>query len=183
MKRSNGTCHPRSQFTSSEDRKLKAIVEKVGTENWNIVAKRMNSRNARQCRERWEKYLSPTIDRGEWTEEEDKLIEMKFLQYGSKWKILAKFFPNRTDVMIRNRWNMLKRKQQKNQKDINNNKVKIDATSIDNNQNEKQIESNQEQTKKENQNQKNNDILPQDSFQDINQMWALEYWINDPIFF
>ena len=63
----------------------------------------MNGRNARQLKERWYYYLSPNINRGPWTPEEDELLLQLYRQYGSKWMKISNSFKNRTHISIRNR--------------------------------------------------------------------------------
>ncbi|OHS93079.1 Myb-like DNA-binding domain containing protein [Tritrichomonas foetus] len=108
--------HPRSQFTKAEDATLKLLVEKYGTDDWVKVAKEMTSRDPRQCKERWFKYLSPDISHAEWTLAEDELLQAKYNLIGSRWHKIQKFFPKRTEIMLRNRWNLLQRRQMKKEK-------------------------------------------------------------------
>ncbi|OHT15412.1 Myb-like DNA-binding domain containing protein [Tritrichomonas foetus] len=108
--------HPRKHFTLEEDEKLKQLVEdNINDDNqkiaWGIICKEMYGRNARQCKERWEKYLSPEISNDKWTNEEDLLLIVKYKEFGSRWKQISLYFPNRTDINIRNRWNVLVRHQ------------------------------------------------------------------------
>jgi hypothetical protein len=53
------------------------------------------------------------LKRTEWTDSEDILLFEKFQELGPKWVQIAKYFPNRTDAMIKNRINLLKRHEQK----------------------------------------------------------------------
>ena len=62
-KRAPARSLPKRKFNEKDDEKLKEIVQRVGEDDWNEVAKQMGSRNARQCKERWENYLSPNINR------------------------------------------------------------------------------------------------------------------------
>jgi hypothetical protein len=55
----------------------------------------------------------PSLHTGEWTLEEDALLIEKQCQLGCKWVKIARFFPNRTDAMIKNRFNLLLRQSQK----------------------------------------------------------------------
>jgi hypothetical protein len=56
-------------------------------------------------------YLSPTLNTSPWTPEEDHLLMQKQSEYGCRWAQIAKFFPNRTDGMVKNRFNRLQRRQ------------------------------------------------------------------------
>ena len=105
--------HPKSKFERYEDEKLKRLVAKFGTDNWNAIAKKMKDRTVRQVRERWLNYLDPNLNTSEWTPEEDKLLYEKFDEIGRKWKIIASFFKNRTDINVKNRWLMLERHRKK----------------------------------------------------------------------
>lgn len=105
--------HPRLKFTQNEDAILTKLVGEFGENNWETIAKVMPNRNPRQCRERWINYLSPSVSKAPWTPEEDLLLEQKYKEFGSKWVKIATFFPNRTDTMIKNRFNVLARKANK----------------------------------------------------------------------
>ena len=100
----------RIMFTQDEDRYLSYLVSQHG-ENWDVVANFMASRNARQCRDRYKNYLSPNIYNGPWTAQEDDELINKFLQLGPKWSAIAKYFPGRTDVNIKNRFATIGKKK------------------------------------------------------------------------
>ena len=105
--------HIRHNFTKEEDEKLKILVNQYGESNWNIISSMMVSRNIRQCRERWFKYLSPNVCTDKWTNEEDALLIQKRYEIGPKWKVIATFFHGRTDINIKSRFNLLKRKAER----------------------------------------------------------------------
>lgn len=105
----NNNQRRKCKFTPEEDCLLRALVCKFGVNNWNTVANHMISRNARQCRERWNNYLSPNIRADPWTHEEDMLLLAKYNEHGSHWSRIAKSFVNRSDNAVRNRWQMLVR--------------------------------------------------------------------------
>ncbi|KAH0788984.1 Myb-like DNA-binding domain containing protein [Histomonas meleagridis] len=94
----------RRKFSNEEDEKLKSLVLTYGTNDWRNIASQMNNRNARQCRERWKHYLSPSVSNGPWSEAEDELLREKYKELGSQWSRIAKFFPKRTDITVKNRW-------------------------------------------------------------------------------
>jgi hypothetical protein len=104
-----------SKFTLAEDEQLRTLVESIGTNDWCEIAKRMVGRNARQCKERWMNYLSPTLNTAAWTRDEDFLLIQKYTEFGSRWTQIANFFPNRTDSMLKNRFKRLQRREQKRQ--------------------------------------------------------------------
>jgi hypothetical protein len=70
----------------------------------------------RQCKERWTYYLSPRLNHQPWTEDEDAQLIEKQAEYGAKWVRIAQFFPNRTDAMVTNRFQMLQRRRTKDQR-------------------------------------------------------------------
>ena len=102
--------HKRCNFTQEEDTYLRFLVSKYGENSWALISSFMPHRNVRQCRERWFKYLSPTVKNNEWTEQEDMLLVQKRKELGPKWKEISKFFDGRTDINIKSRFNVLKRK-------------------------------------------------------------------------
>lgn len=93
-----------NKFSLEEDRRLSKLVHLYGENNWEIVADMMRGRTIRQCRDRWQHYLSPNVINTPWTKKEDELLEKKFKEYGSSWKQISQFFPNRNYIQIRNRY-------------------------------------------------------------------------------
>jgi hypothetical protein len=49
-------------WNEDEDKILLDVVEKIGNENWNVIAKHLHNRNGKQCRERWINHLNPEIN-------------------------------------------------------------------------------------------------------------------------
>jgi hypothetical protein len=102
--------HPKSKFTAEEDSLLRRLVSQLGEESWPHIAQRMHHRNARQCKERWTNYLSPSVSNSPWTPQEDRLLEDKIREIGQKWVQIAAFFARRTDIHIKNRYHLLCRR-------------------------------------------------------------------------
>lgn len=98
----------RMPFTQEEDDMLRDAVEKY-RDNWEMIASHVYGRNERQCRDRWEKYLDPSLNKGEWTPEEDKLIMDSVEEYGRKWSKIDVLFKGRSSTAIKNRYNVLER--------------------------------------------------------------------------
>lgn len=109
--RSVGKPHPKSQFSVREDTMLKTLVDHYGENAWELISQLMVSRNVRQCRERYTKYLSPEINKSPWTKAEDNLLWAKYKELGPKWMKISKFFNSRTDAAIKNRWHILVRQR------------------------------------------------------------------------
>lgn len=98
------------KFTPEEDQQLIKLVNQYGTDAWLTIVDKMPWRNERQVRDRWFYYLSPDLNKGPWTEDEDQLLISKVKEFGPSWVYITQFFKNRTDVQIKNRWNVLCRK-------------------------------------------------------------------------
>ncbi|OHS98498.1 hypothetical protein TRFO_35068 [Tritrichomonas foetus] len=101
----------RSQFTKEEDCELTQLVEQFGTNSWEMISSKMMNRTIRQCKERWQYYLSPDVSNEPWTEEEETLLIQKYKEMGPKWKQIAECFHNRTSTMIKNKWLCYRRKK------------------------------------------------------------------------
>ena len=108
--------HPKVKFTVEEDEKLKEIVHKYGSSDWELISSKMPGRNVRQCKERWQNYLSPDVNNSPWTQEDDDLLIAKHAELGAKWVKIASFFVGRSDTSIKNRWMVLQRRNQSSQK-------------------------------------------------------------------
>lgn len=107
--------HGKKKFTHEEDQLIMSMYDKIGNK-WKIIASRIPGRSARQCRERWRYYLSPSINRQEWSQEEDSLLMAKYELIGPKWATIAMCFMNRTDVDLKNRYNLLMRAERRKSK-------------------------------------------------------------------
>jgi hypothetical protein len=84
------------------------IVETFG-KNWTFISFMLKNRTARQCKERWEYFLSPDINHREWTKEEDELLYIKKQEFRSQWTLIQNSFPTRTSASIKNRWKHLQK--------------------------------------------------------------------------
>ena len=104
--------HPRKKFSQDEDNRLKYLVCLYG-ENWETVSHFMRTRNPRQCRERWTNYLSGKKTQAPWTQYEDEKLKELYQKYGPKWVKISSHFPNRSDVSIKNRWNVFVRQEKR----------------------------------------------------------------------
>ncbi|XP_008801687.1 myb-related protein 306-like [Phoenix dactylifera] len=102
-------------WTPEEDIILVSYIQEHGPGNWRAVpAKTGLLRCSKSCRLRWTNYLRPGIKRGNFTDQEEKLIIHLQALLGNRWAAIASYLPERTDNDIKNYWNThLKKKLKK----------------------------------------------------------------------
>ena len=98
---------PRRQFTFEEDKILKEAVKEYGDSDWEKISSRLKNRTPRQCRDRWNKYLSPNVRDSMWTDEEDQILLNLIEKYGNKWSKISTFLNGRSDISIKNRYKQI----------------------------------------------------------------------------
>lgn len=58
--------------------------------NWPAVAERVKKtsgdspRTGKQCRERWQNHLRPNIKKGDWSKEEEEMIQILYETFGAR---------------------------------------------------------------------------------------------------
>jgi hypothetical protein len=102
--------HAKAKFSAAEDKMLATLVNQHGATDWTDISRRMEGRNARQCRDRWVNYLSPDVQNGPWTAAEEQDLLFLQQQLGAKWKHIATFFTARTEINVKSRWNLIQRR-------------------------------------------------------------------------
>ncbi|GLU12367.1 hypothetical protein SLE2022_290520 [Rubroshorea leprosula] len=102
-------------WTPEEDIILVSYIQEHGPGNWRAVPTNTGLlRCSKSCRLRWTNYLRPGIKRGNFTEQEEKMIIHLQALLGNRWAAIASYLPQRTDNDIKNYWNThLKKKLKK----------------------------------------------------------------------
>ncbi|XP_021285931.1 myb-related protein 306-like [Herrania umbratica] len=102
-------------WTPEEDIILVSYIQEHGPGNWRSVPTNTGLlRCSKSCRLRWTNYLRPGIKRGNFTEQEEKMIIHLQALLGNRWAAIASYLPQRTDNDIKNYWNThLKKKLKK----------------------------------------------------------------------
>lgn len=97
----------RNKFTSDEDRILAELVAANGLAKGLVLASERLQRTMRQCKERWNFYLSPDIQTDKWSKQEDDMLVTLVTYYGKRWSLICQQFPKRTVISVRNRYRQL----------------------------------------------------------------------------
>lgn len=77
--------------------------------DWEVIASEHGrGRTARECHDRWTRYLKPGARKGQWREEEDAIVLRVIAQSAepafTQWADLAPQLPGRSGKQIRDRW-------------------------------------------------------------------------------
>ncbi|KZT65566.1 hypothetical protein DAEQUDRAFT_768737 [Daedalea quercina L-15889] len=85
-------------WTPEEDKLLTQAVAIHGeVDNWKTVALSIPGRTNKACRKRWLHSLSPNVKKTAWTADEDRLLLSLYGIHGTKWAVIARNIPGRTD--------------------------------------------------------------------------------------
>ena len=98
----------RGPWSPEEDKHLLDLVSLFGGEknlNWVKISQMLETRSAKQARERYHQNLKPSLNRTPITPEEGLLIEELVDRYGKRWAEIARHLNGRSDNAIKNWWN------------------------------------------------------------------------------
>ncbi|CAM9151684.1 unnamed protein product, partial [Laminaria digitata] len=97
-------------WSLEEDENLVTLIAQ-GFTNWSELATHTPGRTAKQCRERWCHHLDPSVNHGNWTQEEDALLCSLETRLGTKWAAIAREMPGRTEHAVKGRFKTLSREK------------------------------------------------------------------------
>ncbi|KAJ1980928.1 hypothetical protein H4R35_000923 [Dimargaris xerosporica] len=105
------TCHDhplinKTDWTSSELKKLREIVENAAPRNWPSIAEELGTnRTAAQCFRKYCEWSLANTQKRRWTAEEDAMLRQAVQIYGEKnWQQIAHILDNRTGQQCLHRW-------------------------------------------------------------------------------
>ena len=105
----------KGKWHSKEDEKLCALVAKLGSDGlWNKISEAFCfTRSPKQCRERWQNFLDPSLNTSSWMPDEDDLLLKLHAIHGPSWAQIASSFPGRTNDRVKRRVKTLLRSRKR----------------------------------------------------------------------
>jgi hypothetical protein len=94
----------RTRFSQAEDRRLRDVVLSHEGMTWDQIATQIPGRTARQCRDRFNNYLSDKITSEAWSASEDEYVMDQYRLVGPHWSLIAAHLTGRTAAHVKNRW-------------------------------------------------------------------------------
>lgn len=97
-------------WTKEDDRRLTEVMTKYkNARDWEPIAKEHGrGKSAKECHERWIRYLKPGVRKGQWQDHEDAIVveavSTSSEQPFTRWSDLAQRLPGRVGKQIRDRW-------------------------------------------------------------------------------
>ncbi|SPO06318.1 uncharacterized protein DNG_09007 [Cephalotrichum gorgonifer] len=92
----------RRSWTAWEDQTLISRIAQFGDGagargRWGEIAQDIPGRTPKACRKRWLHSLDPSLRKGKWTEEEDRILLEAYARLGPAWNEIAHLIPGRKD--------------------------------------------------------------------------------------
>ena len=97
-------------WTKDDDMRLTEVMKKYkNPRDWEPIAKEHGrGKSAKECHERWIRYLKPGVRKGQWQDHEDAIVVEAVTtsteQPFTRWSDLAQRLPGRVGKQIRDRW-------------------------------------------------------------------------------
>ncbi|KAF3001137.1 hypothetical protein E8E14_002823 [Neopestalotiopsis sp. 37M] len=110
----------RGPWSQAEDNMLMNLVNQNGASNWVKVSSMLQTRSAKQCRERYHQNLKPTLNHEPISAEEGELIEHLVTTIGKRWAEIARRLQNRSDNAVKNWWNGSQNRRRRHDQRSNN---------------------------------------------------------------
>jgi hypothetical protein len=101
----NASTGRKIRFSSDQDALIKHLAESTPTPTWTEIAGHIPNKSSKQCRERYQHFLAPDIQRQPWSPFDDARLLHWHHFLGSNWAAIAQFFPGRTNNDVKNRFN------------------------------------------------------------------------------
>ena len=92
----------KGNWSKDEDRILLDWVSQRGPNKWTECSKRIKGRCGKQCRERWVNILNPKVKKGNWSDQEQRLIFFNLKRFYTSWSLMASELDGRTENSIKN---------------------------------------------------------------------------------
>lgn len=73
--------------------------------NWPTISEAFEGRRSvKQCRERWNNHLDPSLLKTKWSDEDDQRLRELQSELGNSWTRIAANMPGRSENEVKNRW-------------------------------------------------------------------------------
>ena len=86
----------KKKFTQEDDKILKQAVASTPSLDWREIAQKTGKYSPRQCRERWNNYLNPSLNKSKWSQDEDRILQRKYKELGTNWVKIQTYLPGRS---------------------------------------------------------------------------------------